>query len=95
MLIHDLLARARDRTGANSERALARMIGVGPVSLRRYRAGHGLPSKIQMLKISQAAGITPEAGLVLLNMWRSDGEARTIYRSMWQKLVSNADQTYQ
>jgi len=91
MLISELLARARERSGANSERAFARILGAGPASLRRYRDGHGLPSELHMLKLSQAAGITPEVGLVLLNMWRSEGEARAVYRRLYQILVSNPD----
>jgi len=87
MNIQQIVERARARTGAKSDRALAREFGMVHQGLLRITKGHGLPSDAAMVRISRAAGIPIEEGLLLLNMWRSDGEEHTAYTRIL-KLIS-------
>lgn len=90
MNIHELLARARQRSGIKSTRGLAREISISLAGLQRIENRRGLPSDDTMVRISLLAGITPEHGLVLLNIWRSHGNVASIYRRIYQQLTENA-----
>ncbi|HEY1709619.1 MAG TPA: hypothetical protein VGG10_15230 [Rhizomicrobium sp.] len=91
MNIEQVLERARERVQPNSERELARHLRVEPVQLLRWSRKTARPSDNAMIRLSDAAGITPEEGLLLLNMWRSDGEAAAIYGRMHKQLLKNGD----
>jgi transcriptional regulator with XRE-family HTH domain len=82
--LSEILDRARAKIGATSDRQLAQALGVVPSSFTQYRHGISLPSDDVMVRICLASGIAEEAGLLLLNMWRSQGRSRTIYRRLFK-----------
>ncbi len=86
MTIHEVLALARQRLKSKSDRAFARDLGMVFSGYQRIAKSQGLPSDAAMVRISRAAGIAPEEGLLMLNMWRSDGEIRSAYGRILKKI---------
>jgi len=84
MEISDLLDRAARRLGVTSDRALCRALRVDGRSLLDYRRGKSLPADDRMMRICDVSGASREGGLLLLNIWRSTGDARTTYRRLFK-----------
>ena len=84
MELIELLDRARTRIGARSDRALCRALRIDGRSLIDYRRGNSLPTDDRMLRICDASGLSAEAGLLMLNMWRAQGDTRTTYRRIFK-----------
>jgi hypothetical protein len=94
MEIGEVLDRARAKSQLPSDRALGLHLGVDPSSFTQYRRGVVLPSDDVWVRICLAAGITAERGLLHLNIWRSRGRTRTIYRriaKLWEEIETLAD----
>tara|TARA_R110002074_G_scaffold67298_1_gene158522 strand:+ start:10130 stop:10429 length:300 start_codon:yes stop_codon:yes gene_type:complete len=86
MDISALLEAAIAATGATSERQLALRMELNPSALALWRRGRTLPTDENIVSLCELAGIAPEAGLMALNMWRSQGRARAIYGDMAHRL---------
>jgi hypothetical protein len=60
---------------------------IAPGALIDYRRGSRLPTDERMIRICDAARVSPEAGLLMLNIWRAGGDASATYRKllkMWE-----------
>jgi hypothetical protein len=90
MELSEILEKARARLQVRSDRALCRELGIDIASLPRYRAGTSYPTDDRMVRICLLSGVAPERGLLLLNLWRSRGEARTTYRRIAKIWEENA-----
>jgi transcriptional regulator with XRE-family HTH domain len=86
MEIREVAERARQRLGVKSDEALAREIGMKRSNLQRAIYGQGFPSDAAMARLSRAAGLPVEEGLLLLNVWRSEGDVRTAYAQILKKI---------
>lgn len=90
MEIQEVLERAKSNSGFKSERKLAQSIGVTHPTLLRIRRGWGYPSEENMVKLGELAGISRAEALLLLNFWKSQGEARTVYSDLLRRLAASA-----
>ena len=80
MNIQQLLDLARVGARVSSDRALAQRINLRSIgNISYWRSGKGLPSEDYVIKLCELAAIKPELGLIHLNIWRTEGGARTTY----------------
>lgn len=79
------IAKAMERSGCKSERALCVLLGMAPNTITSYRR-YTLPTDETMEKLARIAGIDPQLALLDLNIWRSDGPARAAYQALLQKI---------
>jgi hypothetical protein len=88
MLLSEILERVLARSEQKSIRGASRRVGIDPASWIDYRDHGTLPSDETMVRLCLAGDVDPEEGLLLLNVWRSKGRARTMYSrlvKMWRK----------
>jgi len=78
----DFLDLCKERTNTVTDSNLARKIDVTRSSIALYRKGASFPSDDTMFRIVKRAKLDPEECLLLLNVWRSEGEAREVYKGM-------------
>jgi hypothetical protein len=81
----DYLNAARKRQGFKSDRALARSMEAHQMQMFRWRARLSLPTDSQMCKLAQLAGTDEVEALVLVNIWRTRGEVRDVYRRILRR----------
>ena len=72
----------KERTKTVTDSNLARKIGITRTSIALYRKGASFPSDDNMVKLAKRAKLDAGECLLLLNIWRSDGDARKFYRDM-------------
>jgi len=71
--IDTYLDEARTHTGAKSDRALCRHLGVDPSMISTLRTKRAWPSDELMVKIAAAAGLPEDTALLDLSAWRTYG----------------------
>ncbi len=82
------LCKARTKTVSDSN--LARKVDITRAALSAYRKGASFPSDANMVKLAKRAKLDVGECLLLLNVWRSEGEAQTIYSELCTSLYSNS-----
>jgi transcriptional regulator with XRE-family HTH domain len=80
--VDDYLDRAKDAAGINSDRALSQALGVSHGSVSQIRTKRAWPSDELMIRLADLAGMDRGQALLDLNIWRSDGVARSIYKRL-------------
>lgn len=81
---------ARKRSGASSERKMCEVLEIAPNSITNYTRKNVLPSDDTMMKLAKMAGVDPFIGLLDLNMWRTEGDAKTAYKKILEKISLGA-----
>ena len=79
MNTQELLVLAFQRSGTQSWRKLAGLLGVTPTNIQSIRHGRSKPSDELCFEIAQMAGVDPYTALMQLNAERSEGKARRLY----------------
>ena len=74
------LDEARKRGGFTSDRSMDKGLGLTPGAVCSYRIKRAWPSDETIIKLAKIAGISPEAALLDLNVWRSTGSATVYYQ---------------
>lgn len=74
-----LLDAARAHSSIPSDNRLARTLGIHASSVVMWRKRAKLPSDENIVLLCELAGISPEAGLLALNMLRCRGRAHATY----------------
>lgn len=90
MNINDLLDRARERQGITSDRKLCQALGVTPNQVHSYRSGFSRPSDDTLAILCKLAGSEPTLYLLELNIERSKGPAKAVYRRLLERLTSQS-----
>lgn len=90
MEIVEIIDVAKEKTGFKSDRKLAAAIGVTHPTLIRMRRGWGFPSEENMMKLGELAGIDRASALLLLNMWKAQGDAKSTYSDILRRLSAVA-----
>ena len=92
MDINEYLDLAKEKQGIKSDRELAAALGhKSNQSIVFMRRGVTNPSDDTMLKIAELAGLSPEAALLRLNIWRSKTpETRELYTTLAERLAKQA-----
>lgn len=86
MTVGDFLDFCKLRTQTQTDSNLARKVDITRAAIAAYRKGASFPSDENMLKLSQRAKLDEGECLLLLNIWRSDGNTQDVYRKMLLKL---------
>ncbi len=86
----DFLDLCKQRTNTVTDSNLARKIDVTRSSIALYRKGASFPSDANMVKLAKRAKLDVGECLLLLNVWRSEGEAQTIYSELCTSLYANS-----
>ena len=87
----DFLDLCKERTNTVTDSNLARKIDVTRSSIALYRKGASFPSDDTMFRIAKRAKLDAEECLLLLNVWRTEGEARDVYRGMLERLFPGSE----
>lgn len=88
-MIEQYLEGAKRHSSINSDRALAKAIGIAAPSLHQYKTGRALPSDAIMLQLAELAGIPATTALIDLAMMRSNSEiARDLLVNLKKKLTT-------
>lgn len=75
--------KARQNSGATSDRKLSELIGMAPNTAFFWRSKKSFPSDDTMIRLAEIAQIDPQIALVELNAWRNHGtKAAPIYERM-------------
>lgn len=90
MIIQELMDKAKQNNGFKSDRQLSKAIGCGEPTLLRIRRGWGYPSEDNMMKLGELAGIDRASALLLLNMWKAEGEAKNTYMDILRRVSATA-----
>lgn len=90
MEINELMDTAKSKNSLKSDRALAIAIGASQPTVFRIRQGFGYPSEQNMMKLGELAGMTKAEALLLLNMWKAEGEAKATYSDLLRRLAAVA-----
>lgn len=80
---------AKAKSGAKSDRKLCEMLGMAENATHAWKKRNVLPSDETMMKLAQIAGVDPWTALLDLNMWRSQGAAQNVYRSILEKIKAS------
>ena len=75
-------------SGVTSDRKLAALMNMSPNVVSFWRSRKVLPSDEVMVRLAQVGGIDPFIALLDLNMWRSEGAAKTTYKKMLEKITA-------
>jgi hypothetical protein len=84
--LRDVLDRAAERCAPATRFDLAARIGIHVATWDQWKADKRLPSDVTMLPLCNLAGFDAAEGLLLLNIWRSDGLVRSVYIKLLQQL---------
>ena len=88
-MIDSYLDDAKRISGLDSDRALAKAIGLTHSLVHAYRAGRTLPSDAVMLQIAELAKIPVEQALLDLALMRSNSEpAKKVLLNLKKRLVT-------
>lgn len=88
MDISDLMDLARQRAGLPTDAALARRLGKSHNFVCGLRKGYGRIGDESLVALCSLARVDPLPWLLDLNIERTQGEARRIYRELAQSLAS-------
>jgi len=80
------LAKSRNKLKTNS--ALARELGLSHNSPTAWKTRRAWPSDEVMIKLAKMAGVDPMDGILDLNIWRSSGEAISLYTRMKKAMTA-------
>lgn len=83
------LDEAKHISGVKSDRQLSEMIGQSSNWAAQIRSGRAFPADETMMKLAAIAGVDPWTALLDLNMWRSQGAAQDVYRSILEKIKAS------
>lgn len=86
MEISEIIDAAKKKSGIKSNNGIARAIGITSAAMVRINSGFGLPSDQTMIRLGELAGIDRARALLLLNMWRTEGEAKKTYSDILSRL---------
>lgn len=88
--VNEFLDLCKERTRTESDSNLARKVEITRAALAAYRKGASFPSDENMLKLAKRAKLDAGECLLLLNVWRSDGEVRKKYKLILQIQYPNS-----
>ena len=83
--INEFLNNLKIITKAQSDRQLAIKLGVSHSTIAAYRKKRAHPSDATILHMAKLAKIEPNEALLMLNIWRCEGEPKRHYMAMLKK----------
>jgi transcriptional regulator with XRE-family HTH domain len=89
--LNEFLDLCKGRTNTASDSNLARKVDITRAALSAYRKGVSFPSDANMVKLAKRAKLDVGECLLLLNVWRAEGEAREVYRGMLERLFPKSE----
>lgn len=89
MIIDDYLDAAKIKNNYRSDRKLSEHLGLKTSAVNQWRTRRAWPSDEVMIRLADKAGADPMDAILDLNIWRSHGEAVTLYTRM-KKAISAA-----
>jgi len=88
--VNDFLDVCKGRTNTQSDSNLARKVDITRAALSAYRKGASFPSDANMVKLAKRAKLDAGECLLLLNLWRTEGDARKTYKSLLKQIFPNS-----
>lgn len=77
-------------SGSLNASSFARKVGVDRSSFSQWKRGKSYPSDSTMLRIANLCDLDPVETLALLNLWRCDEEAKSVYERLLHVAQSTA-----
>ncbi|WP_085908081.1 hypothetical protein [Kiloniella majae] len=87
MNIDQYMDKAIKIQGFKSDKDISRSIGKSMALASQWRTKRAWPSDDAMIKLAEMAGESPEKALLDLNIWRSEGAARSIYEKLASRTI--------
>lgn len=81
--VGEFLDVCKRRTHTQTDSNLARKVGITRAALAAYRKGASFPSDENMMRLAKRANLDVSASLLLLNVWRSDGDVQNTYKTLY------------
>lgn len=79
---------ARDKNNLRSDRQLSFAFGLNAAAVNTWRTRRAWPSDDVMIKLAKMAGVDPMDAILDLNIWRSSGEAITLYTRIKKSMTA-------
>lgn len=89
--VNEFLDLCKVRTSTASDSNLARKVEITRAALSAYRKGASFPSDNNMLKLAKRAKLNQDECLLLLNVWRTDGDASKGYKRIMRQLYPDSE----
>lgn len=80
--VNDFLDLCKQCTATSSDSNLARKVEITRAAIAAYRKGASFPSDENMVKLAKRAQLDVGECLLLLNIWRSVGDAGDYYKAL-------------
>lgn len=84
--IDQYLDLAKERSGIQSDRGLARTLKVQPATVNHWRTKRSIPSDALMINLARLAKEDETLALIVLNSWRSTGQPSIKYLELAHKI---------
>lgn len=81
--VNEFLDLCKTATASGTDSNLARKVEITRAALAAYRKGSSFPSDENMVRLAKRAKLDVGACLLLLNYWRSEGEAKKAYKRLY------------
>ncbi len=88
--VADYVQIAMEKHSIKSEGQLSLSLGLSRVSVNTWMTGRSFPNDQTMIKLAEMCDISKEQALLELSYWRADGEVKTTYKSILDKMKSAA-----
>ena len=79
----EYISRAKRRHGLRSDRALCRRLELSDGAIFMWTGRGAFPRDDTMVRLADLAGLDPELALLELNIWRSEGAVRDLYKQTY------------
>lgn len=88
--LSEIMDLAKERQGLDSDRKLAKKIGVASPATFRWRKNHTWPNDDHMEQLAQMAGLDAELCLIELQIWKNEGHAKAAWVHIAERLAAAA-----
>lgn len=87
MHLDEYMDKAIKIQGLKSDKDIPRKMGMGIALASQWRTKRAWPSDTAMIKLAELAGEDPKKALMDLNIWRSEGAARSLYEQIAKRAI--------
>ena len=91
MSVPEFLDVCKQLTRTQSDSNLARKVEITRAAISAYRKGISFPTDENMIRLAKRAGLEMGESLLLLNIWRAEGEAGQCYVRLMESLYPGSE----
>lgn len=88
--LDDYIDFAKEKQGLGSDNQLSAALGVKRAAVSTWRTRRAWPSPDHMAQLAEMGGQDPRQAILELEIWRNEGPAKEIYKSIAAQIASAA-----